>query len=245
MSTDVGKRTILNPDGSKPIVDVCRTPKECAQEVRCRFTRYVETFLKSEEVTEEFELIKRDIQSFFEKISLKLGSMEEIWTYNSIDGAKSSAGAMFLLGLSELGIVYAFKVFALAAFPYLAISGLVLSVAAFTLGFAFSQLLQWFVDEREKKVKAIDGEYDNCLKSVRQIVNNQLKNNIGDVLTKMIDKVTVDLLPRRIEALEEMIEKLFKSRKEIIAKRDLHLRIASKIDGMQKNVSKMQKNLQN
>lgn len=244
MSTDLGKRQILNPDGCKPILDIWNTPEECIKEVRCRFTRYVESFLKSEEVMVEFETIKSDIESFLKDISLKIVFMENKWGYKFDDG-RSLDGVILFVGLSQIGITYALEALAFA-FPYIAIIGLVFSVAllALTIAATCSQMYQCFANKRENNRKAIDMEYDNCLSSVRQIVSKQLKDNIGVLLTKMIDKVTVDMLPRRIGALEEMIEQLLKSRKEIIAKRHLLLNLASKIDGMHKDVCKMQTDFQ-
>lgn len=245
MSTDLGKRKILNPDGCKPILDIWNTPEECIKEVRCRFTRYVESFLKSEEVMVEFETITRDIESFLKDISLKIVFMENKWEYK-FNGGRSLEGVMCFMALSECGIIFALKSLAVA-FPYIAITGLVFSIASLallTIATTCSQMYQWFANKREKNRIAIDMEYDNCMSSVRQIVSKQLKDNIGVLLTKMIDKVTVDMLPRRIGALEEMIEQLLKSRKEIIAKRHLLLNLASKIDGMQKDVCKMQTDFQ-
>lgn len=78
---------------------------------------------------------------------------------------------------------------------------------------------------------------------VRKTVTVQLKTNAGSILEKLIDKVTVQELPKRIGALEEMINQLQKKREKIIAKRHMLESLASNIKDMEEDISQLQKKL--
>lgn len=112
------------------------------------------------------------------------------------------------------------------------------------VGTPFSAISKWIFKTDEKKQAAIDKAYEDCKTSVRRIVCNQLEDKIGFVLTKLIDKVTVDALPRRIEAFEEMINQLSKSRQDIIAKKELQSTLASKIELIREKVQQLQDDFQ-
>lgn len=78
---------------------------------------------------------------------------------------------------------------------------------------------------------------------VRKTVTVQLKTNAGSILEKLIDKVTVQELPKRIGALEEMINQLQNKREKIIAKRHMLESLASNIKDMEEDISQLQKKL--
>ena len=240
MATDSGKRDILNPRGSMPILDICDTPEECAKEVQRRFHQHVESCLKSVEVMGEFDTIKNRIEIFFEDTKKQLCEMEKDWVYTKLNDLASTSASlgMWYVILNDFGIAMTFNSLSFV-FPIVVIVGLVVSFAVIAAGF----VLGLFRKKREEKMKAIDTQYNNCMSSVRKIVRDQLNTNVGTVLTKLIDKVTVEKLPRQIEAMQEMVQQLLNSRQEIMKKRGLLLNLASKIDEMQKNVWKMQGDL--
>lgn len=238
MATDSGKRTILNPGGSKPILDFCDTPEECAKEVQSRFSQHVMFVLQSERVMGEFDAIKTDIENFFKETCEQLCEMENEWVIekmqnesvcteiNDLASTGASLGMLFVI-LKDVGI--AIPMFQAASFFFY--------VAAFTYNFL------WKRDRRKENKKAIDTVYDKCMSSVRKIVSDYLENNVATSIKKLLDKVTVDRLPEQIEALEEMIQQLMTSRRKLISNRGLLLDLASKIDNMQENVCKMQRDL--
>lgn len=234
MSTELLKTKILNPDGFKPIMDAIDNPDDCAKEVQRRFNLYIEFVLKSDEAEEEFDAIKKDIESFFQEISSKVQILESEWIVktdlNEQTKEETTSESMFAFGLLSL------------SFPVLAVLGLAGGIVerAFV---PIKAARDWFFSTQEKKTKNIDKEYERCKSSVHKTVHDQLESNIGSVFRKLIDRVTTDELPRKIGALEEMIQQLSMSRQEIISKRNLLLNLASKIGVMQNQIRKTQKDL--
>ncbi|XP_078329880.1 transmembrane GTPase Marf-like [Crassostrea virginica] len=233
MSTELVKSRVLNPHGFKPIMDAIRHPDESAKEVHRRFNLYIDFYLKTE-VEEGFDAIKKDIESFFKDISSKIQVLESEWIAKTDNDEHANRETN-----SESS--FAFFLFSLS-FPFLAILGL----AGGIVDRAYAPIraaCDWFFNTEEKKSKNIDKEYERCRSSVHKTIEDHLESNIGSVLRKLIDRVTVDELPRQIGALEEMIQQLSKSRQEIISKLNLLTDLASKIGVMQDQIRKIQKDL--
>lgn len=128
----------------------------------------------------------------------------------------------------------------------LAIPLLVIAFAVGLVVLAFRPiraLWNWFQDMDKQKREAINKEYEECMKTVRKTVTDQLTNNAGSILTKLIDKVTVIELPRRIGAFEELIKQFQRSRREIIAKRHMLKSLSSQIMEMSETILKFRKEL--
>ena len=234
MSTELLKQKILNPDGFKPIMDAIENPDDCAKEVQRRFNLFIEFELKSDEVEEGFDAIKKDIESFFKEISSKVQILESEWIVKTDLDEQTNEETT-----SESMVAF---VFISISFPVLAVVGLAGGIVDRAL-VPIKVVSDWFFSTQEKKTKNIDKEYERCKSSVHKTVHDQLESNIGSVFRKLIDRVTVDELPRKIGALEEMIQQLSKSRQEIISKRSLLLNLASKIGVMQDQIRKIQKDL--
>ena len=233
MSTELVKSRVLNPHGFKPIMDAIRKPDESAKEVHRRFNLYIDFYLKTE-VEEGFDAIKKDIESFFKEISSKVQILESEWIVKTDrdeqTNEETTSESILAFGLLSL------------SFPVLAVIGL----AGGIVERAFAPIKaarDWFFSTQEKKTRNIDNEYERCRSSVHKTVHDQLESNIGSVLRKLIDRVTVDELPRKIGALEEMIQQLSKSRQEIISKRKLLKNLTRKIGVMQDQIRKIQKDL--
>ena len=237
MSTRIGKEKILNPDGYSAIVDVCHSPKRCANEVRRRFGMYIDSYLKSDKVVRDFTLIQKDMEIFYKETNLTLNAMQNKWSSilkDDKDITSEEATALIALGIVA-AVVY---------IPF----GLPLLVFALTAGLNIFSLesvrvvMDLFSDEDQKK-RAIDAEYENCREIVHQTVRVQLEKNAGTVLEKLIVKVTENELPRRIGALEELIKQLRESRQKIIDKRNMLEILQGKIIEMEKSILKFQKEL--
>ena len=136
------------------------------------------------------------------------------------------AAAIILLPLALPLIVFAFAV------------GLVTVATA-----PFRAFWNWLTGVEEKKKEAINKQYEQCTITVRETVTVQLKTNAGSILEKLIDKVTVQELPKRIGALEVMINQLQEKREKIIAKRHMLESLASNIKDMEEDISQLQKKL--
>lgn len=237
VSSSVGRINILHPAGMKSIMDVCDDPEKCAEEVNRRFNTYVNSYLKSEKVVKEFTLIQKDTETFYRETSLKLYHMEMEWT--EIRNKEKTN----ITGSNEL------SAFEIAAAIILLPLALPLIVFAFAVGIAtvatapLRAFWNWLTGIEEKKKEAIDKQYEQCTMEVRKTVTVQLKTNAGSILEKLIDKVTVQELPKRIGALEEMINQLQKKREKIIAKRHMLESLASNIKDMEEDISQLQKKL--
>lgn len=237
VSSSVGRSNILHPSGMKSIMELYDDPAECAKEVNRRFTVYVDSYLKSEKVVKEFTLIQTETETFYRETSLKLYHMEMEWTEIRDKEITRLAG---FLDVSAFEIAAAIILLPLA---------LPLLVFAFAIGFVvvattpLRAFWNWLTGVEEKKKEAIDKQYEECRITVRETVTVQLKANAGSILEKLIDKVTVQELPKRIGALEEMINQLQKKREKIIAKRHMLESLASNIKDMEKDISHLQKKL--
>ena len=235
MSSSFGRINILHPAGMKSIMDVCDDPEECAKEVNQRFNTYVNSYRKSEKVVKEFTLIQKDTETFYRETSLKLNHMEIEWT--EVRNEKKTSIAVSH-ELSAFEFVAAYILLPLVLIVFALAVGLVKAVAA-----PFRALWNQTSFVERKKREAIKIQYKQCTITVRETVTVQLKTNTGSILEKLIDKVTVQELPKRIGALEEMINQLQKKREKIIAKRHMLESLASNIKDMKKNISDLQKKL--
>ena len=218
-------------------MDVCDDPEECAKEVNRRFNTYVNSYLKSEKVVKEFTLIQKDTETFYRETSLKLYHMEIEWTEARNEKKTRKAGSH---KLSAFEIAAAIILLPLA----LPLIVFVFAVGLVTLATApFRAFWNWLTGVEEKKREAINNQYEHCTIIVRETVTVQLKTNAGSILEKLIDKVTVQELPKRIGALEEMINQLQKKREKIIAKRHMLESLASNIKDLEEDISHLQKKL--
>ena len=239
MSTELIKIKILNPGGFKPIMNAIDNPDDCAKEVQRRFNLFIELYLKSDEVEEGFEAINKDIESFVKDISSKVQILESEWITKTDKDVQTTCNRDFP---SELLVAIALLSLSFPVLVVLGIGSGIVGIVDKTL-VPFRAARDLIFNTEEKKKKNIDKEYERCRSSVRKTVEDHLESNIGSVLKKLIDRVTVDELPRQIGALEEMIQQLSKSRQEIISKRNLLTDLASKIGVMQDQIRKIQKDL--
>lgn len=69
----------------------------------------------------------------------------------------------------------------------------------------------------KRKEKLINEEYDRCLRTVKDFIRKELESNQGRVIYKLLDKVTEDLVNRRMQSLKVMINQLNKSCKQILS----------------------------
>lgn len=193
MSTDTGKTSILNPPGRLPIITVEFTTLE--KEIEARVMQYIGTYLQSEKVLERFRKIREDIIKFHRKVSSDLSDMEADWTSmikveNELDW--------------EAPLLLQIPVFALMAAAAIVLSPIIIPICIYL--------------SRDSVKKAnIEEKYQATRESIRGRIFEQLDSKCGEYFDKMIDKVTKDLLPKRINYLERMISQLLTSRREILA----------------------------
>lgn len=243
MSTDEGKDKILNPPGRPPIMEVVWQPRVFAMEIHARVLLYMKHFLESSEVNKKIVTEKEEIESFYKKVSSELSDMEEGWTVVRIFKVECLTDTDAIMSKSSIaGAVLATSPIWL---PIAAI-GIALGVAFTGLTIAISPLLVPTLlilgrDTRKKKV--IDEEYNNCLMSIRSLVSNELESTCGAFINKLIDRITLDLLPKRIQSLEKMIQQLLDNRRQILANQEPLCNLSRKVKVIEKCATEFKRHL--
>nr|XP_034331421.1 uncharacterized protein LOC105347673 [Crassostrea gigas] len=243
MSTDEGKDKILNPPGRPPIMKVIWQPRQFAMEIHERVLLYIEHFLKSSEVNEKIVTEKEEIESFYKKVSSELSDMEEGWTVIRIIEIECLTDTN--AEMSKASIAGAVLATTPIWLPIAAI-GIALGVAFTGITIAISPLLVPTIlimgrDTRKKKV--IDEEYNNCLMSIRSLVSNELESTCGAFINKLIDRITLDLLPKRIQSLEKMIQQLLDNRRQILANQEPLCNLSRKVKVIEKCATEFKRHL--
>lgn len=243
MSTREGKEKILHPEGCISIEDDCHSPEECAREVRLRFRRFIDSYLKSEEIANEPISIQKETEKFYEETLLKISAMENEW---------SSTQREFKRNVKLTGILFttAVVLFGLSLSPMLATTATTAAAAATAaagivwVGLTlYRHLRDLSLKRDELKRQAINAEYKHCMSDVRRIVSDQLEETVGTVLGKLIDKVTEKEIPRHIESLEKMIQQLQKSGQRIKDKLIKLINLERRIIEMENNIFKFKNEL--
>lgn len=242
MSTDIGKEKILNPEGKTPILEVMYVPGLYCNNTKKRICRYVKKFLKEDAVKKGFEEIKDETIAFSEVVGFEIFKMESGWVndkrnevqaqvFQPVEDEQSSGsfwGWFFATSVIWIPLIAAgFGLFVAFAGVTLALTPVIAPIGAY-LG----------RDARKKKL--VDETYDKCKSTVRSTVCNELESNAGVVLLELIDKMTLNSLPRRIQCLHEMICQFQRSRNDILAKRSQLLRLECSIQTMENHVRAIQ-----
>lgn len=242
MSTDLGKDRILNPSGTPPIMEVDWKPKLFVMNIHDRINIHIKNVLKSSDVVQRFEAVKTEIASFYEKVSSDLSDMENGWIVVEPDKTKVSADTEIDdTNISTASVVGVLLVTSPMWLPLLA-AGIGLTVAFVGLTIALSPIaipFLTFLNRDARKRKIIDEEYNNRRESVRSLICNELEVNCGYVLNRLIDKVAIDMLPKRIQALQKMIQQLSKSRKKILENRELLEYLSKKLKVMEESATEL------
>lgn len=218
MSTEFGKNRILNPPGRIPILDV--SVLYLPTEIRARLTEYVESYLASAPVREKLTNSTKDIEAFYNDVSEDILNMETEWT-NGRKRNEINWGEALLLPIQM----------------YLLAFGIVLSVSCFIFLSPVLIPLSIYLSTKDGKRKYVDLQYPIWLEKTKDEINRHLLSNCGPYITGLVDKVTNEVLPRRIKALELTIKNLRKSHKEIIANRETFTNLMSQINDMENSVA--------
>lgn len=96
---------------------------------------------------------------------------------------------------------------------------------------------------RDAKIKLFtnSSDYDNFMSKVCGAVSNHLESTASAVLTKLIDKITLELLPRRIQYSVEVLRQIKESRVNILAKRCHLLELESNVRALEEKVKAIEK----
>lgn len=223
MSTGAGKQIILNPPDRRPIITVYFVNLE--EEIKARVMQYLNKYLRSEKVFKRFEEIRGKILDFYQKVSSDLSTMETDWTRVIKVEASSSPDWELRLPLPiQIPVI---------------IGELILAVAACVVLSPVLVPFTIYMSMDSTKRKNIEEKYQVVHQSIKADICAQLESNCGELVDKLIDKITNDLLPRRINSLEIMIPQLLKSRDEIIAKGQKLDNLAMKVRSMYNSASEL------
>lgn len=110
-------------------------------------------------------------------------------------------------------------------------------VAGFTL--FFSALFGW----NTKTVVQINTEYYRYRSTIRRKICKHLDENCGLVIIKLVNKVTDDVLPKRIQALQTMIRQILETRDKVLANQEVLKDLAMQINVMEETVTGLTKSL--
>lgn len=230
MLTDAGKERILNPPRKKPIAKFDLFSDSTKEEIVNRVTEYVEHFLKSDEVLAKFEKIRTEFNAFSEKISLDISEMEKEWTNHpnspSIAVEKDSSISFLLYGIITSPFFVTMLAFGVS-FPTA-----ILAYGSHLFGYAFGLLWKTAID--------IDKEYYNCVNLIKGKVYAHLQENCAQVIIKMVDKVTKDLIPKRINSLNKRIEQALHSIDKFVADQGFLTHLADEIKMMQGSLAELE-----
>lgn len=226
MSTESGENSILNPEGRIPIAKLFWFSKDFSKEIKQRVDLYVESYLQSDAVVNRFEKIKDELISFSKRTELSLSEMENEW----INGASFVLeGDSYSLPI-QIVLVSAFIV------PSLIVFGLgysVVAAAAWGLG---NTLLNIGITPSFE----IKNAYENCKKLVRKELCSHLEKKYGLITSKMIDKITGDIIPKRIDSLMMLIGQTSEKRERYIANQKVLTNLNVRLEEMKENVTKLQ-----
>lgn len=213
MSSDLGKNRILNPPGCPPIneVPLFAGPRQ----INRRVSLFFEDYFQSENVLQQFEKLKEDFLSNFKSISSELIKMENEWIKNCINDAENDSGCVILPDSTSWMSFW---------------ERLIFFYRALLLGTSFTK------ERRERNINTL---YNKCTSAIKDLVYEHLKSNQGNVFTKMVDKVTEDLLPKRISHLEKTITKLLEERDEILGNQKLFNKLAEEVKDFQNSAKNL------
>ncbi|XP_062595932.1 uncharacterized protein LOC134257315 [Saccostrea cucullata] len=203
MSSDLGKDKILNPPGHMNLMDIQYIPSRLEKKVKGRVEMYVQGVLHSEKIQEKFLILRRKALDFYTEVSSDISEIEGEWTNNS-EGAHHEDCQEVSMAPYMTGVIASSPLW----IPALAV-GIGLAIATLGVGFVASPIIApvlVILLRKERRRKIMDKEYENCMQTIRSTICNHLKIMYGDVLEKLIKKISTDILPRKIRSLEKLIE---------------------------------------
>lgn len=210
MRSENGKNKILNPHGKPNIIDVGW--QALGKEIEKRMTMHIETFLRSQGVSELFQDIAKGNMIFYEKTSKYLSAMEAKWTaQEGIKRVANKSSEEFTIpSFLEIPIsVLQFVLIVVVGVVCIALSPILLPVLAV---FMTSATLKVF------KGKHIENVYRSHMMSIEKEIHNHLKEVCGNALNLLSDKIYKKALANQMQHLQNMIQNLQKSREEILLK---------------------------
>lgn len=228
MSTAIGKNQVLNPPGNIPILNVkYSNPQLYSKEVGSRVHLYVAKVMKSQKFIKRFEEIRDMIISFYIKTS---GNLDEE-VKNDSDSFWWNPKVQVPAGKSPTSENH----HALYAVPIL-LTGFFSLPLTFVLAGVY---LAFNANITETKKEIIEKSY----KKYVELVCKRIEEESCDILRKMIDKVMLDVLPRRIKAFQKRTEQFQVLHERICTEHETLQNLVEKVKIMKNTVNMINLNL--
>lgn len=185
------RENILNPPGECPLssyINILTYPRV----IHKRVVSFINEFLQSDEVLQEFENIKEDLKAKSHDIARNLSKMENDW----IENMTSETGNV-PISIDLPDVHYDFSI-----------------LDVVRLIFSLTFLINPFSEEKkEATVKTI---YDKYTSTIKDMLFRHLQSNQGSMFKKIVERVTKEFLPEWINSLENTIEILMEKRADIL-----------------------------
>ena len=242
MTSEEGKESILNPPGMVPIIKDSWNPTQFDKKVFERVCFYFKNFLKSRDVQSKFLDIQEELNSYLKQVCLQLSEFEDKWlglgksllkNFFAVRDYSKVKGFVKMLQDDEYeAFELSFGIFFNIGFAVTAFAFLPISVPVMLL-----------LDRESRKKKIIEEEYTKLMSSFRDDIRDHLNSTCGKLLREMVNKVTEEFLPRRIDHLVELVRQLVTYREENQQKRDLFLHLQEQIKRIEQSAANIQGDL--
>lgn len=235
MSQEKGKHNILNPKGEKPIMKTVKCDEdEISSTVKQRVVNYIKQRLSSQEVHKKFVDLRDEANSFYEKTSSKITSMEIDWIKNPKTDSASEA-QQYIFALAP----YVSVAIATSPLWITAIIGLGAAFLGICVAISPIALPVWLYRNRDsKKKELIDKYYSLYQSSIEELITNELESTM--VMKKIITNITEEVLPRRLGHLQTIINQLSFSRRHILANREQIANLFIKLEVIIKSATSLE-----
>lgn len=217
MLTD--KENILNPPGECPLssfMNILTYPRV----IHRRVVSFINEFLQSDEVLQEFENIKEDLKSKSQEIARSLCKMENDWIENMTSETENVP-----ISIDLPDVHYDFSI-----------------LDVVRLIFSLTFLINPFSEEkREATINTVYGKY---ISTIKEMLIRHLQSNQGSMFKKIVERVTKEFLSQWINTLENTIKTFQEKRAEILKNQTLLADMKMRVDELQDHanmITSMQK----
>lgn len=177
--------------------------------------QYVNKFLRSEDVLKKYTRIRGEIVSFYHNTSLELSKIENEWVYDR--GSKVSVFD------------------ALETYP-LFLPELKLPVIRVPrVSFCFEN----------NHLDPIDDTYNMYLIRIQSFICSHLNFSYGRVITDLLDTVTKNMLPKRINYLKNILEQYQMTAQEKYLRKQKLERLARNVKILQETATELEESIEN
>lgn len=221
MSTDDGKKKILNPGDRTPILKFKYWDKESfAKEIKSRISKYVKGVMQRKEFVAKSQEIQNKAISFYKQTCKELDETEKTDAPSCKKEVYTKISAEPERHLLTLAIPIS-----LVAFSSLGASIVLSGICVW---------LFWNSDSTRKEI--IDKTYVSCKTKIFE----NLKKDSCHALKEIVNKVMKDRLTRRLDSYEERIRKFREDHRDALAELGLLMSLDKEVSSLTERLIKLQ-----